>query len=132
VKYIKKGQIVELTVRNITALLAKLDDRVSARTLISPAGDVIVRAVEGDAARGGEAVTRAVTSEGVVMLTRDELWRLATPGATVMVAGFTVRSVADEAHYGDRAPGQVYMPEMRRPARLGIRRSATASRNEKG
>jgi hypothetical protein len=31
VKHIKKGRIVEWTARNMTALLAKLDDRVSAR-----------------------------------------------------------------------------------------------------
>lgn len=53
VKYIEDGRIVELTARNITALLAKLDDRLSARTLQSPCRQVLVRAVDGDAERGG-------------------------------------------------------------------------------
>lgn len=110
-RYIGHGRIVELTVRNITALLAKLDDPVSARMLESPGGQVIVRSVADTSARGSETTTEAVGSEGVVMLTRDELGHLMTPGATVMVAGYTVLSVPDEAHYGDRAPGEVYMPE---------------------
>lgn len=110
-KYFDEGQVVELTDRNVTALLAKLDDRLSARTLISPDGDVIVRAMENGATGGNEAATQAVGSEGVVLLTRDELWHLTTPGATLTTAGFTIRSVPNEAHYTDRAPGEVYMPE---------------------
>lgn len=110
-KYIDEGRVVELTDRNITALLAKLDDHLSARTLISPAGDVIVRAIENDAAGGGVAAIEAVSSEKIVVLTRDELWHLTTPGAALMTAGFTIRSVPNDAHYADRTPGEVYMPE---------------------
>ena len=71
----------------------------------------MVRAVEDVAARGSEAATLAAGSEGIVTLTRDELHELAAPGATVVVAGYTVQSVPDDAHYRDRAPGTVYMPE---------------------
>jgi len=110
VLYIEDGRVVELTARNIAALLAKLDDALSVRTLVSGAGDVMVRAVEDAAARGDESATRAAGSEGVVLLTREELHCLAAPGATVVVAGFTVRSVPDAAHYSHRAPGVVYMP----------------------
>lgn len=39
-------RVVELTRRNLTALLEKLDDPCSARTLISPDGLVAVKAVE--------------------------------------------------------------------------------------
>ena len=110
-KYIEQGRIVELTARNVTALLAKLDDPFSARTLVSPDGQMMVRSVADESARGGENATESVGSEGVVMLTREELWHLTTPGATVMAAGYRVLSVPDEAHYGDRAPGEVYIPK---------------------
>lgn len=111
VKYIADGHVVELTARNVAALLAKLDDHLCARTLISPAGDMIVRAVEHAAARGNDAAVLASGSEGIVTLTREELQHLTTPGATVVTAGYTVRSVPDVAHYRDRAPGTVYMAE---------------------
>lgn len=111
-QYIEDGHVVELTARNVTALLAKLDDSLSSRTLMSGAGDLIVRAAEDVAARGCETATRAAGSEGVVILTREELHCLAVPGAAVVVAGFTVRSVPDAAHYSHRAPGEVYMPEL--------------------
>ncbi|TDZ45716.1 hypothetical protein [Mycobacteroides franklinii] len=110
-KYIDEGRVVELTERNVTALLAKLDDHLSTRTLMSPAGEVMVRAVENGAAGGNETAAQAVGSEGIVVLSRDELWHLTTPGATLTTAGFTIRSVSDDAHYADRAPGGVYMPE---------------------
>lgn len=111
VKFIETRRIIELTERNITALLAKLGDPLSARMLISPDGGMAVRAVEDDATRNDEAAAPACSVEGIVMLTRDELWSLTVPGATVMVGGFTVRSVPDLAHYEDRRPGHVYMPE---------------------
>lgn len=38
--------VLELTRRNLEALLAKLDDPESARTLVSPCGRISVRAVE--------------------------------------------------------------------------------------
>lgn len=109
-KYIEDRSILELTARNITTLLAKLDDHLSVRTLISPEG-LMVRAVESAAARGTKTAELAARSEGVVIVTRDELHRLVIPGATVEVAGCTVQSVPDEAHYHDRAPGAVFMPE---------------------
>ena len=110
VKYIENGGVLELTARNITTLLAKLDDHLSARTLIAPEG-LMVRAVEDAAVRGSEAAVLAAGSEGVVALTRDELHQLATPGSTLVIAGYRVQSVPDDAHYRDRAPGEVYMPE---------------------
>lgn len=112
VKYIEDGRIVELTARNTAALLAKLDDGLSARALQSPCREVLVRAVEDDVERGGTDGVGAAGSEGVVQLTREELRSLATTvGTTIAVAGFTVRSVSDSAHYSDRAAGAVYMPE---------------------
>lgn len=60
----------------------------------SPCGHVMVTAVESaDAA-----------------VTRRQLDELATRGATIHVAGVTVVSVPDAAHYRDRAPGPVAMP----------------------
>lgn len=110
-KYIENRRVVELTARNVAALQAKLDDHLSARALISPDGNVLVRAVENAAVRGTDTAALAAGSEGVVTLTREELLRLAIPGTTAVVAGYTVRSVPDDAHYRDRAPGAVYMPE---------------------
>lgn len=110
-KYIEDGRIVELTARNVAALLAKLDDRLSARALLSPEGDVMVRAVEDAEARGNEVAAEAAGAEGVVTLTREELRCLSTPGAAIAVGPFTVRSVPDDAHYRSRPPGAIYMPE---------------------
>lgn len=110
-RYRKDSGVVELTVRNITALLAKLDDQLSARTLVSPAGDLMVRAVENAAARGSETATEAAGCEGVLTLTRRELQHLSTLGAAIEVGWFTVRSVPDDKHYRNRAPGVIYMPE---------------------
>lgn len=48
-KVIRAGDqvvMVELTRRNLTVLLAKLDDLHSARTIVAPTGDVVIRAVE--------------------------------------------------------------------------------------
>lgn len=49
-KYIDQGElpIVELTRRNLTALLDKLDDPISRRTLIDPDNKIMVRAVQDD------------------------------------------------------------------------------------
>jgi hypothetical protein len=57
-----QGATLELTRRNLTTLLAKLDDPLSVRTLLSPCGKIYVKAVE------------------------------------------------DDRHYGDREPGEMYMP----------------------
>ena len=49
--------VIELTRRNLTVLLAKLDDPDSKRTIIDPDGRIAVRAVEDDehyAAEGRE------------------------------------------------------------------------------
>ncbi|MUL78968.1 hypothetical protein [Mycolicibacterium sp. CBMA 226] len=111
-RYIESSRVLELTARNISALLAKLDDQLSSRILLCPAGAVMVRAVEDTVVGGDEAATRvAATSEGVVTLTRRELQHLSTPGASTVVGPFTVRSVPDDAHYLNRAPGVIYMPE---------------------
>jgi hypothetical protein len=104
------NRTLELTQRNITALLAKLDDPLSARMLRSPCQEIIARAVE-DADVGSAELKQSRASEGVVELTRSDLHELLeTVGATVDYAGITVRSVPDSAHYGDRPPGGVFMP----------------------
>lgn len=111
-RFIERSGVLELTARNITALLAKLDDQLSARILLCPTGAVMVRAVEDTGFGGGDSATQfAATAEGVVTLTRRELQHLSTPGASTVVGPFTVRSVPDDAHYLNRAPGVIYMPE---------------------
>ncbi|WNM73881.1 hypothetical protein SEA_HOLT_51 [Mycobacterium Phage Holt] len=50
-KYIENSlgkPILELTRRNLETLLRKLDDPLSARTLLCPGGNIYVRAVEDD------------------------------------------------------------------------------------
>lgn len=103
-KWISDSRTLELTQRNVAALSDKLDDPLSARTLRSPCGEVFVTAVEAAGA------AEAVAAPDVVPLTRSMLADLATPGATVTVAGVQVVSVEDAAHYADRDPGAVYMP----------------------
>lgn len=66
-KWIEPTRTLELARRNVTALLAKLDDPHSARTLIAPGGGVVVQAVDGGAA--GRDVSAA---DGLVKLTRPE------------------------------------------------------------
>ena len=82
----------------MTALLAKLSDPLSARTLASRSDDARRR-------------TPVLSSEDVVILTRDELWTLTTPGEMMSVAGYVVLSVPDTMHYADRIPGEVYTPD---------------------
>ena len=103
-KWIPDSDTLELTQRNVTALLDKLDDPLSARTLRAPCGLVQVTAVESPGA------AEAVVAPDTVPLTRSQLWELATEGATVRLGGVTVVSVADADHYSDRAPGTVFMP----------------------
>lgn len=105
-RWIDTTRTLELTARNVAALTAKLDDPQSARMIVEPHGWVSARAVE---TATDDAVT-AAAAEGVVTLTRDQLGELATEGATVTVAGITVASVADAAHYGNRPSGVVAMP----------------------
>ncbi len=95
---------LELTARNIAALTQKLDDPLSARTLITPCQGLMVTAVEDGAANP------ALLAENVLHLTRSQLGVLATVGATVTVADVAVVAVPDEAHYSDRQSGEVYMP----------------------
>lgn len=60
--------MVELTRRNLTALLEKLDDPASARILISPERTIAVRAVE-------DAEHYADRSPGPVYMPTDGSWR---------------------------------------------------------
>jgi hypothetical protein len=104
------NRTLELTQRNLSALQAKLNNPLSARMLRSPCQAIIARAVE-DADAGSAELKQSHVTEGVVELTRSELHELLeTVGATVDFAGITVRSVPDSAHYGDRPPGEVFMP----------------------
>lgn len=105
-RYDPATRTLELTARNITALTAKLDDPQSARMLRSGDGQATVHAVETTTV---EKVA-AAAAEGVVTVTRDQLAKLATEGTTVIVAGITVRSVLDAAHYAGRPSGVVVMP----------------------
>lgn len=72
---------VELTRRNLTTLLAKLDDARSQRTLIDGEHTVAVHAVEED-----------------------------DPVLVDGPTNVAVKAVEDEEHYANRPPGEVYMP----------------------
>lgn len=102
-KYDPDTHRLELTNRNITSLLDKLDDPESARAIGSPCGRVTVRAVE-DSDR-----TSTDTSGGVVTVSRGELGEMLA-GATVVVGGISVIPVPDAAHYSRRPAGDVLMP----------------------
>lgn len=119
VDYENGCSVVELTRRNLRALLAKLDDPLSARALVDPDDKILVRAVESSVDRGDAVAQAALAAEGVVELTRGELQMLVaalndpTSGDTEMPVSqgaIVVRAVADAAHYRDRAPGAVWMP----------------------
>ena len=112
-------RVIELTRRNLQALLAKLDDPLSARALVDPDEKILVRAVESASVRGDSIARAALAAEGVIELTRDELQSLVagldnpTPADTDMPASqgaVVVRGLDDVAHYRDRAPGVVWMP----------------------
>lgn len=104
-KWIPETDTLELTERNIKALNDKLNDPLSARTLISPDPHrVTVTAVESPGA------AEAIAEPGAVVLTRTQLQTLATEGTEVRVGGVRVRSVSDADHYSQRKPGEVYMP----------------------
>ncbi|MGV0680337.1 hypothetical protein ABQE62_29435 [Mycolicibacterium fortuitum] len=112
-------RVIELTRRNLQALLAKLDDPLSARALVHPDDKILVRAVESSGDRGDAVAQAALAAEGVVELTRDELQTLVAgldnsiPGETDMPVShgaIVVRAVDDDAHYRNRAPGVVWMP----------------------
>ncbi|SIJ95037.1 hypothetical protein [Mycobacteroides abscessus] len=102
-RYDPDTRTLELTARNITALRDKLADPESARALGSPCGRIMVRAVE-DAGRNSTD-----TSEGMVVVTRSELVRLAG-GETVTVGDTAVVPVPDSKHYSTRPAGDVVMP----------------------
>lgn len=104
-KWIPDQRRLELSARNVAALSDKLNDPLSARSIVAPGGTPLVQAVEADADRTATAGT-----EAVVQLTRAELTQLATEGAAVVVGAVTVVSVPDSAHYKTRDPGAVFMP----------------------
>lgn len=105
-RYDPNTHILELTERNLNALLDKLDDPRSARMLQSGDGQATVQAVETTTV---EKVA-AAAAEGVVTVTRAQLAHLATESTTVTVAGITVVAVPDAAHYSSRPSGTVVMP----------------------
>jgi hypothetical protein len=95
---------LELTERNVCALIDKLDDPLSKRTITSPCRRIAVTAVESAGA------AEAATAPGTLPLTRSQLETLATVGAEVRVAGVRVVSLPDAEHYTDRPAGEIYMP----------------------
>ncbi|MDH6245497.1 hypothetical protein [Mycobacterium sp. OTB74] len=118
-KWIADTRTVELTERNLSALLAKLDDPASVRTLVSPCRALAVHAIEDGAdpdAAAAETLacltaTRRVPVEPVVVLCRSQLAALAgTVCGALSASGVCVVSVPDSAHYKDRNPGPVVMP----------------------
>ena len=106
-KWISESNTLELTARNVAALITKLDDPHSARMLRSGDGQAIVLAVE---SAEGAKVAAAATEGVVAVMTRAQLVQLATEGASVIVAGVAVRSVPDAAHYNTRPSGVVFSP----------------------
>ena len=102
-KYEPRTRTLELTTRNIDALLMKLDDPLSVRTLSKDG--LAVTAVE-----SRENVTRKPSQ---VFIDRDGLVRI-RQGQMLDVDGVFVLWVPDDAHYSDRAPGEVYMPSENR------------------
>ncbi len=109
--------VIELTRRNISALLAKISDPLSSRSLIDGQGRILVsEIVEQD--RTDDQAARALLSEGVLELTRQDLEGLLAalnqPGLATSIlsggAGIVVRAVEDDAHYHDRPPGRVWLP----------------------
>lgn len=104
VKWAPETETLELTARNVRALTDKLDDPLSARTLVTPCGLIRVTAVPSAGA------AEAVVAPGTLPLSRAQLTELATEGAEVRIGAVRVVAVADAAHYGDRMPGTVFMP----------------------
>ncbi len=120
-KYIPAGEedpvaIVELTRRNLTVLLAKLDDSASRRAIIDGEQRVMVHAVED--ASDPAIVTGQSGSFPIVVINREQLENLVLalddPDAekTVWYENYPikVRAVEDEAHYADRPPGEMLLP----------------------
>ena len=102
-EWIEDSKTLALTRRNIATLTAKFDDPASSCMIRSGNGAATVHAV--DTAR-----TKAAAAKAVVTVTRAQLAELAVEGSSVTVAGITVVSVPDVAHYGTRPAGAVVMP----------------------
>lgn len=105
-KWIPEQRILELTSRNIEALLDKLDDPASHRTLQSPCRQVAVHSVE---LRDADAVEAAAGQQHVVTVTRSDLENLSM-GQSISTGSVRVKPVRDSAHYCDRPSGPIYMP----------------------
>ena len=103
-KWIPDSATLELSDRNVKALLEKLDDSLSCRSLISPCRRLEVVAVESPGA------AEAAVGTHTLPLTRTQLQTLRTEGERIRVAAITVVSVPDAAHYSDRPAGPIYMP----------------------
>lgn len=108
--------VLELSRRNLTILLAKLDDPLSARALVAPDGQLMVRVVEEEES---VAVRLARLSEGVVQLTRREIHCLLMTldrGCRTRIGknigNVSIRAVEDHEHYHDRRPGLMWMPSL--------------------
>lgn len=108
---------LELTRRNLTILLEKLDDPLSGKRLICPGNCVEVVAVE-DGGMKWVAGNGRKYGRPTLELSRDILQsllaklddpnstrRLICPGNAV-----EVKAVEDDEHYSDREPGAMYMP----------------------
>lgn len=107
--------VLELSRRNLTVLLAKLDDPLSACALVAPDGQFMVRVVEEEESA---AVRLARLGEGVVQLTRGEIRCLLMTldrGCRTRIGNIgnvSIRAVEDHEHYHDRRPGLMWMPSL--------------------
>ncbi|MFC3848774.1 hypothetical protein ACFORJ_01130 [Corynebacterium hansenii] len=94
-EWFEEHRRLELTERNITTLLAKLDDPKSWGIIVPAGHQIRVRAVES----AYPATVAEELSNGDVLITREQLVALSTEGASVHVEDITVVSVSDAAHY---------------------------------
>ena len=98
-KYDVQTRTLELTERNVRALLDKLADPLSVRILAKDG--MFVQAVFGKQGFDPE--------RPMLFLNRENLESLLA-GRGLDVGGNLVMMVSDETHYFDRAPGVVFMP----------------------
>lgn len=110
VKWIPESRTLELSQRNVNTLLLKLDDPASARTLIAPASHLHVRAVENADDTDSRVVHTLSKDIAAVVLTRSDLQALRVVGTEILIEDLVVQTVSDSDHYGDRPPGEMYMP----------------------